>query len=650
MRDVVIVGVGPRGVIVLERLAAVLGQRLADEPGAVEPFTLHLVEPTQFGAGAVWRTDQPDDLCMNTLADASTFFTDQSYSGAGPVVAGPTFYGWAQQVKASRRTDDGVPLDRYADELEQMLPWSHPSRALFGEYASWAFRKAVATLVATGLVSVVEHPTRAVSVRRRGSSSGYRVGLANGAELDAGAVVLALGWVPVVPGAADAALVEQVESSGHADDLVWVAPDSPIDQDLSLVEPGHHVLVRGMGMGFFDSMSLLTIGRGGRFEALDDFSTGSGLVYRPSGREPVLHVGSDRGVPFLSKTRYQSMPPRARLDTLAKVLATAPRPLPVDTLWPALLRDAITEHARVLVRTRPQAVTDPDGLVPALEALPVDAPLSQVREVVATHVAPEDRFEPNDWEFPAQGHSFDSPEQFDEFVAGLLARDLGEADLGHDSALKAGLWAISTARLFVGLASTFDNVDAEGDKELRRLMRWGGMLGSGPPAFRNEQLLALYEVGLVHFVGPSSTVAVEDDRFAMWSPVVPGSKVASTVLIDAWMRFPNPATSADPLVTGLVADGLVRPLTRPDRHGRPVNSGAVDIVPASGETIGADGAVVPGLFVVGIPVDGARRDAIQAPLPGIDSTTLREAGGVADRLVDLLASSDDEADEQRRAS
>lgn len=634
MNALMIVGVGPRGTIVLERLAALLGRHLDEDPGSVDPITVHLVEPTQFGAGAVWRTDQPGDLCMNTLAAGSTLFTDDSYTGPGPTVPGPTFYDWAQQVRQARRTDDGVDLAAFAHELDLTLPYSHPSRALFGHYSAWAFRRATRTLVDTGRVTIVEHRTRAVTLRSDGDH--YLVGLADGSQERVRAVVLALGWVPVLPGAADAALAAGLEAHPDAADLTWVGPDSPIDQDLSRLQPGQQVLVRGIGMGFFDLMSQLTIGRGGRFETLDDYSSGAGLVYHPSGREPVLHVGSDRGVPFLSKTRYGSMPPRPAMTNLRTAIAGAPRPLPVGRLWPAILRDGITAHAAVLVRTRPDELTDPDQLVPALESLPVDAALDEVRQVVARHVPSRWRFEPTDWEHPAAQATFDGPDAFDAFVVGLLQRDLAEADLGHDSAIKAGLWAISAARMHVGLACTFDDVDADGEQDLQRLMRWGGMVGSGPPAFRNEQLLALYEAGLVHFVGPRTQVRLGEQGFEMWSPQVPDSTVTSTALVDAWMRSPHATRSADPLVSGLLDAGLARPLSRPDGSGRRVESGSFDVLAATGELIGATGDPVPGLFMVGIPVDGARRDTIQAPVPGIDSSTLREAGAVAARLLDLL--------------
>src|SRR5205085_10993729 len=82
--------------------------------------------------------------------------------------------------------------------------------------------------------------------------------------------------------------------------LTYLPTGYTADLDLSRLEPGQDVLVRGAGLAFVDLAVLLTSGRGGRFETGDD----GRLRYLPSGREPVLHVGSRRGVPYRAKLGY----------------------------------------------------------------------------------------------------------------------------------------------------------------------------------------------------------------------------------------------------------------------------------------------------------------------------------------------------------
>ncbi len=124
--------------------------------------------------------------------------------------------------------------------------------------------------------------------------------LEDGTTLDVDAVVLAQGHPDVVPGPREVAAREFADRHG----LGYVAPgytsDLGLTEDEVTLPPGRDVLVAGMGLAFVDLLVLLTQGRGGRFEETPD-----GPVYHPSGREPVLHVGSRRGVPYRSKITYQ---------------------------------------------------------------------------------------------------------------------------------------------------------------------------------------------------------------------------------------------------------------------------------------------------------------------------------------------------------
>src|SRR5699024_10380062 len=133
---------------------------------------------------------------------------------------------------------------------------------------------------------------------------------------------------------------------------------------------------------------------------------------------------------------------------------------------------------------------------------------------------------------------FTDADHFNFWVRDWVAADLREAELGHDSARKAGLWSISSARGFVGRLGSFGAFDAESRTSgFAMLQAVGGMAGSGPPAFRNRQLLALMDAGIVRFIGPAAHVDVGPEGFRASSPHIAGSDVVAPVLIDAWMHF-----------------------------------------------------------------------------------------------------------------
>ena len=73
--------------------------------------------------------------------------------------------------------------------------------------------------------------------------------------------------------------------------------------ELAALAPAEPVLLRGLGLNFFDHLALLTSGRGGRFVREDSPDSqnspyGRRLRYVPSGKEPRLFAGSRRGVPY----------------------------------------------------------------------------------------------------------------------------------------------------------------------------------------------------------------------------------------------------------------------------------------------------------------------------------------------------------------
>ncbi|WP_236711938.1 FAD/NAD(P)-binding protein, partial [Streptomyces azureus] len=94
--EVCLVGAGPRGLSVLERLCA--HERTSPRWGHV---TVHVVDPGPPGSGQVWRPSQSRHLLMNTVASQVTVYTDASVSIAGPLEEGPSLYQWAKAIGPS---------------------------------------------------------------------------------------------------------------------------------------------------------------------------------------------------------------------------------------------------------------------------------------------------------------------------------------------------------------------------------------------------------------------------------------------------------------------------------------------------------------------------------------------------------------------
>ena len=719
--SIAVVGAGPRGTSLLERIGAHLSAdhgNKAPDRGFAAGLDLHVIDDAPHGPGRIWRTDQPRDLCMNTLAHAVTLFTEPGATITGPVREGPTLYEWAihaRDAAAGAPAYFGALLEHpvragfaeeYADELAAMRPESHPSRALYGEYLAWCFDRALSLLPAW--VRVTRYLARVIDITRATtftgdpgelgapvdldvpgdlvglgeltkpdvSREGYsmereRLTLDDGSTVIADAVILATGWLPTAKTRAEQTLEEQLNASASspAAGSAWVQPASPIEQDLSNIASGELVIVRGLGMSFFDMLSLLTLGRGGQF--IEDQAAPGGLRYIASGAEPVVHVTSRRGVPFRSKSLYGGLPPKPAQRFLRGIdWAREPRPINFDRrLWPRIVADAFLDHALTLERVRPGSVSAPNKLEAALAQAVIEreaqlgadsvaagestdgagaattallTTIGSIAEVVARFITDETlRFDLAGETAPVR-ERFASPKEFEAWVRSRVAHDLDEAELGVDSPFKAGLWSISAARAVASRIGTLGGFDAESRVSgFKLLFEIGGIVGSGPPAFRNRQLLALNAAGLVRFIGPAATVTVDADRptnrFATESPLVARSRIEANTLVDAWMHFHSLEQSADPVALGLLRAGRARSFHVKSRavgsasSSAPgtVSTGGFDVDPASGRIVHADGTLDAAVHVAGIPADQTLHDTVISPMPGTDPPLLRETDRVA---------------------
>ncbi len=626
--EIVIIGAGPRGCSLVERLIA------NDELAGGRSVIIHLVDPAPVG-GRVWRPDQPGQLLMNTLCDDATHFTDDSVSCEGPIVPGPTLYGWCRRVVAGEVLVDDAELAAMAG---QMQPHSHPPRRLLGAYLGWCFRTALDRLPPT--MRLVEHRQAAVGCRPQGDR--VRLELADGTGLTAAAVLIATGHADLEPGAAELSRIAYAR--GH--DRFYGRPANPIDQDLSGIAAGSPVIMRGLGMNFFDYVSLLTEVRGGRFE-----ETGAGLVYRPSGAEPIMAVGSGRGTPYRAKAIFGTMTPRFRHRFLtAEVIERLHRRGKIDftaELWPLIAKDTLAVYYETLARVRPDAfAADPELIIKALHECEWDRGDKDSAELTAAIESvvpePDDRADLADWDRPLADRRFDSPAELRAWWLADLRRDLAEAARGLDSPLKC-------ASAMLG----------QGRTSLRTLVRYGGLLGhsydtevdrwykgfagslaSGPPARRIAELIALTEAGLIHPIGPGLTVTEADRGFVATSGQVADSEIVAPAFLESYLPGPDLRRTADPLLAGLHAAGLARPFPIADHRGDPepgaFESGALEVGPEPYRVVDADGREHRRIFAAGVPLEGLFFGTQLGPIAGTDSRFLRETDAIARAALRLL--------------
>ncbi|MFA3836285.1 FAD/NAD(P)-binding protein [Streptomyces aureus] len=573
--SLVIVGAGPRGTGVLERIAA-----NAPEYAGLE-LDIHLVDPFPPGGGRVWRQAQSPLLWMNSQSQDVTMFTDDTVELDGPVLPGPALHEWADL--------DGRA---FAD------------RQLQGAYLRWVYERSVAALPPG--VTVRHHPRRALRV------SGPREGRQQ-VWLDGRARPLLADTVILAQGHLDAELdEEQRELGAYAREhgLVHLPPDFTADSDLSALAPGEDVLVRGFGLAFVDLMVLLTEGRGGRYE---------GDTYLPSGREPVLHVGSRRGIPYHSKIGYDwtgERPPLPRFLGPAQIDELLARPDGYDfrrDVWPLIDKELGFAHYHRLFAAHPErtAVAWADFEEKYAAAEPLSA---ELQALVASAVPdPADRLDLTALDHPLDGVRHTSYEELQDGLRGYITADL---ERRHDPAHSPDL------AVFLGLLSVYGQVVRLGDIG----SWWHGFfsyLASGPPGPRLLQLLALSRAGVVKFAGADMRVTAEDGVFRATSATVPGSVIEARALVEARLPHPTLARTRDQLLRELYEEGA-----------RATPAGLLAVDPEDGRVLHRDGTAHPRRFALG-PHTNAR-GAGAFTRPRTNSPSFRQNDATARAVLAFL--------------
>ncbi|GAA3241768.1 FAD/NAD(P)-binding protein [Pseudonocardia petroleophila] len=608
--SIAIVGAGPRGAGILERLAASAPELHPDG------LDVHLIDPYPAGAGRIWRHAQSPLLAMNSMAADVTMFTDDTVVCDGPIVPGPSLWDWVQ-------TGPEVDPD-LVDELASVTASTFPSRRLQSAYLAWVLRRVVDGLP-DGMRAHV-HRTRATGLTEDGPVQ--IVHLDGEPPLRVDAVVLASGHLDAVPTADEVALAARAADEG----LRYLPPEQTTDSDLSVLAPGETVIVRGMGLAFVDLVVLLFEGRGGRFT--DDGG------YVPSGEEPRLVVGSPRGSTYHSKTHYglkAGRPPLPRFFGPAAVdpLIAAGEVDLREQAWPLMAKEIAWGWYHELFLGHPDAVTVPWAeFADAYTALGWGTP--EMHALLAAAVPdPVDRIDFAALDRPLDGLTAPDLASLQPLVRARIEEDLRQhVDDRHTPHLGAFVAMLSVYGETTRLAGSLSARSRASD------MGWWqsffNSVASGPPGFRVRQLLALSRAGMIDFLGAGMWVDVVDGAFTAGSATLAGADpVRATALVDARLPDPSAARTVDPLLADLVRRGGVSEDVLIDADGTVLrNTGLIRVRPEDGALVDAGGTVHPRRFAVGphttVKVAGA------FTRPGMNAQSLRYNDAVARAVLRSL--------------
>ena len=244
-----IVGVGPRGTSLLERIITYCVHcKLARIPKL-----LLFDKNSEFGVGC-HGTDIAENLLLNTIADQITMYFGEKMKPYGPVYDGKNLYEWAVEHHYKAEKIAYLPRKILGDYLKQFYN-EQIQRMNKYEIDFEEIRKEVTNIICLENEILIHLKNKEYSVKK---------------------AVLALGH--------------------HGDVAVnCVHRGQTVDMAVLKTMKVKSVAIQGMGLTAFDVISDLTEGLGGQFERTNS----GGLNYIPSGKEPVLYPYSRTGI-FLS--------------------------------------------------------------------------------------------------------------------------------------------------------------------------------------------------------------------------------------------------------------------------------------------------------------------------------------------------------------
>lgn len=641
-----IVGLGPRGLSVAERLCANADSLVPQGRNVV----IHIIDPHVFEGGRVWRSTQDRVLLMNTVACQVTVFVDDTVDCDGPVVAGPSLYEWARSIALVGRPN--VP-EVVRAEAVALGPDDYPSRAFYGSYLQWARRRIMRN--APPAVGFALHQATAVDVRD--TTDGLQEVVLNTGKTvgDLQAVVLALGHMPHHLGESETALSAFADRNG----LRYIAPSNPADVPLEAIPAGDPVILRGLGLNFFDYMALFTIGRGGTFVRGSGTNSDT-LTYLPSGREPLLVAGSRRGVPYHARGKNEKgsfgrhTPRYMTAEVIERLRARADAGAPADfrrDIWPMIDREVRTVYYSTLVREN-QCACDAEEFTALFAAAdPAPAPVfgdplaiedSDAQRLVLAKfdIDPEQTWDWRDIAAPFAADDLSSTQRFRNWLRSYLDLEVQEAGKGNVTGpRKAALDVLRDLRNEIRLL--VDHGGLSGDSYRDELQRWymplNAHLSIGPPAERIEQFGALMDAGVLEVLGPDVRVDCSDGRFVASSGACPDLTVTAATLIEARLPETDVHRSTDPLLRTLLDRGECQPYRIPIRGGGHYVAGGVAVTRRPYRLLDAQDRPHPRRFAFGVPTESVHWVTAAGIRPGVNSVILGDADAIARSCLNLAA-------------
>ncbi|MDF3130046.1 FAD/NAD(P)-binding protein [Kiritimatiellaeota bacterium B1221] len=545
---------GPKGLYGLERLLSHVVAAGGGMNIQVDLFNRN----SFFGAGDIYRSDQPEYLLMNF---PNGYINMWAHRDPEPIVPHPcSFLEWLKDEK-----------DPQASEHD------YSSRACVGEYLQHGYnllkQHCPEGVTLNQLVAEVVDMT----VTEEKSMLVQTVN-AEGVECSQGPyqqLLLATGH-PRPPAS--------MKSSASFVPFIY-----PVDQKLSAVGEGSTVAIKGMGLTFMDAVLALTEGRGGRFHDVEGLKP----RYEKSGKEPAkIFPFSLSGLLMMPRSSSYGQPPRQTrfVDWEHWQKEGSQRQLDFEKdLWPTLQSEISFAYYESVLK---QHDLDADKILTPRE-------LDIVIDVFHRQY-PEEC--PVNWQTLTKKCNQWTPVEFLEKMIEEARK--GEQDSG---------W-VRSCSCWKYLSASFNQIYSNGGftPESHRffdtvLSGHLNRLAYGPPLVNMQKVLCLAKAGLVDFsFSENPDVQFNSDQ-NRWDLQMGHRGEKAELLVDARIPKINLRQRSSALYENLLDRGIIRLFTNRDEHGNSYQPGCLDLSP-EGHPLNRHGQTFRQVTVQGTPTEGFTYD------------------------------------------
>ncbi len=571
-----IVGCGSRGLTVLERICAL-------SVNTARRIEVNVFDPQSPGPG-LHAVDQPEYLMLNTVASQISMFPDTPALDGREGRHGPNFYEWCLCFKSAERSV----------QPNEFLP-----RRWLGEYLAWTYEEVIRSLPAN--VRVIHHPHAVDNIEH--TDMGQFV-------LSTAEVECSVDWLAITVGHAQP--LQCPNGWLHSTSVAYSQCDS-LDSELSTEAFG----IEGLGLTAMDIVAGLTVGRGGQFREVAD-----GLRYVPGGREPTIYMFSRSGMPY--RTRPDIVPHRT---SNAALIFT----LPAVARLRAENPDGLDFEQQVLPLIKAEMLAEYFGMIASQQgesAIKTKAEIARAHymdrlETVSAEMAVRFQTLPLDEAVHNPRLSTMDAANYPQAMRAFIERDIAQSCLGLDaSPIKAAIEVWRSCR--EQLRRVVDNRGLTTDSSRVFFEDYAphvNRMVAGPQKERHQELLALADAGIVHWVHHCQVIHSADgapDKLVFMDNQATRSSPLQGV-IKAHVSNACDLSSLPSIIRSLKSNGIIHSL---NENGE-------------GMLVDSEGKAQPNLWITGPLVEGSTYYNHYVPSSGSYSRAFVDADRIAREMLGL---------------